>query len=531
MLDNIFQRLKSLVSSGVAVGEMAKQTSGSNMSVWLKDWPRPNFPPLQKDISVDVCIIGGGIAGITTAYRLSLEGKKVALIEDGKIASGETGRTTAHLSFALDDYYQELIKNFGIEGARQAAESHIAAINFIENTVKQENIQCDFTRLDGYLFSPQEADVVFLRQEEEAAKKAGLLEVYFTETPPEKTFNMGKCLVFPNQGQFHPVKYVSQLASIIQAKGGEIYEMTHAEEITGTGPLKVKTNHGSTIIAEHVVVATNVPFTDKAIIHTKQEANRSYVIAAEIPRDSVTLGLYWDVADPYHYVRIYRDYDKTDAPDILIIGGEDHRTGKMPDYNPLERLEHWARAYFPQIEKISYSWSGQVIEPIDYLAFIGRSPLEQRNIYIATSDSGHGMTHGTIAGILLTDLILGRTNPWAELYSPSRKSVVNSLKEFASHNIKAASGYIDYLTRGEVAKESDIQPGNAAIVRRGLKKLAVYRDQAGKLHRCSAICSHLQAIVQWNPIELTWDCPAHGSRFTVDGEVLNGPANCPLRKR
>jgi glycine/D-amino acid oxidase-like deaminating enzyme/nitrite reductase/ring-hydroxylating ferredoxin subunit len=531
MLENIFQRLKSFVSLGMAANEMAMQTSGGNLPLWLKDCQCPNFSSLQKDILVDVCVIGAGIAGITTAYCLSLEGKKVALIEDGKIASGETGRTTAHLSFALDDYYQELIKSFGVEGARQAAESHMAAVNFIENTIKQENIQCDFTRLDGYLFSPQESDVVFLRQEEEAAKQAGLLEVYFSEMPPEKTFNMGKCLVFPNQGQFHPVKYIAQLASIIQNKGGEIYEMTHAEEITGTGPLKVKTSQGNTITAEHVVVATNVPFNDKAIIHTKQEANRTYVIAAEIPRDSIKPGLYWDVAEPYHYVRIYREYDKADAPDILIIGGEDHRTGKMPDYNPLERLEHWARAYFPQIEKISYSWSGQVIEPIDYLAFIGRSPLEQRNIYIATSDSGHGMTHGTIAGILLTDLILGRANPWVELYSPSRQSVTSSLKEFANHNIKAASGYIDHLTRGDVSKESDIKPGSAAIVRRGLKKLAIYRDPKGRLHRCSAICPHLQAIVQWNPIELTWDCPAHGSRFTIDGEVINGPANCSLLKK
>lgn len=502
-------------------------TTGENTSYWLTE-QTTQFTSLTTNLQVDVCIIGAGIAGISIAYQLVNAGKFVAIIDDGFVGSGETGRTTAHLANALDDRYFNIERLHGQENAVLAAQSHTEAINFIEAIIQQENIACDFKRVDGYLFLAPEHSKDLLQKECAAANRAGLNTVEFINNPAVKGFNHGPCLRFPQQAQFHPMKYLTQLAQIVAQKSGKIYTQTAAEQIIPGMPAQIKTNTGQTITADNIVIATNSPIYDKALLFSKQEPNRTYVIAAQIPKDSVEYALYWDTADPYHYIRL-QPYD--DEFDLLIIGGEDHRVGEHPaDSNaPFAKLEVWARSHFPQLEKIIMQWSGQIQEPVDYLGFIGRMPSKEANLYVVTGDSGNGMTHGTIAALLITDLILGHPNPWKKLYSPTR-SVLKNPKELLSHNIKAAGHYFEHLKPSEVNSVDEIKPGQGAIVRRGLKKIAVYRDENNQLHECSALCTHLQGVVKWNPVEKTWDCPVHGSRFAICGKVLNGPAIKPLDK-
>jgi glycine/D-amino acid oxidase-like deaminating enzyme/nitrite reductase/ring-hydroxylating ferredoxin subunit len=490
----------------------------SHRSIWAATSPLPQFSPLEENVHVDACVVGAGIAGLTTAYMLARAGKRVAVIDDGPVAGGITQMTTAHLSNALDDRYFELEKLHGREGARLAADSHTSAIDRIETIVRQERIECDFERLDGYLFLAEGDTRETLERELEAAQRAGLRAVELLERAPFTSFDTGPCLRFPNQGQFHPLKYLARLAEAIRHEGGRIFTGSHAERVEGGIPALVHAGR-HVVTADAVVVATNVPVNDTVAIHTKQAPYMTYVIGGRVPHGSVPRVLSWDTGDPYHYIRLYDD--------LLIVGGEDHKTGQASDTpQRYARLEAWARARFP-LGPVEFNWGGQVMETQDYLAFIGRNPMDHENVYIATGDSGMGITHGTIAGMLLSDLILGRSNPWEKLYDPSRVTL-RAAGEFVRENSNFALQYTDWLTGGDVASPEEIPPSAGAIVRRGLEKLAVYRDAEGRLHECMANCPHLGCIVHWNPAETTWDCPCHGSRFDPYGKVINGPANTNL---
>jgi glycine/D-amino acid oxidase-like deaminating enzyme/nitrite reductase/ring-hydroxylating ferredoxin subunit len=491
-----------------------RSDTGRTDSFWMLTSELRVPPSLAHDLRTEVCVIGAGIAGITTAYLVVKAGKQVVVLEDGAVGGGETGRTTAHLANALDDRYHVLERLHGIEGARLAAASHTAAIDYIESIVGEEAIDCDFERLDGYLFVPPGSSTDVLAAELEAAQRAGVAGVERVSRAPLASFDTGPCLRFPRQGQFHPLSYLNGLVGAIERMGGRLFGKTHVTGVEPGPPARVTTDSGRTVTADFVVCATNTPVIDWLIIHSKQAAYRTFAIATRLS-GSVPRALYWDTADPYHYVRM--------AGDVLIVGGEDHKTGQEDDGT--ERfacLESWTRERFPTAA-VEFQWSGQVIEPMDGLAYIGRNPGDKAHIFVATGDSGQGMTHGTIAGILIRDLILGRANEWERLYDPSRKSL-KSAGEYVKENINAVKQYVDYITPGEVRSEAEIRPGHGALVRQGLKKLAVYRDEDGILHRASAVCPHLGCIVRWNSVERTWDCPCHGSRFGVEGDVLNGPA-------
>jgi glycine/D-amino acid oxidase-like deaminating enzyme/nitrite reductase/ring-hydroxylating ferredoxin subunit len=485
------------------------------------------FPALDEDLQVEVCVVGAGIAGLTTAYLLTQEGKSVAVLDDGPIAGGQTALTTAHLTHAIDDRYFEIERLHGEQGARLAAESHSAAIDRIEAIVRRERIACEFERLDGYLFLPPGAEPAILDRELLAARRAGLGSVERVERAPLPGFDTGPCLRFPGQAQFHPLRYLAGLARAIHRDGGRIFTHTHAERIAGGSPAEVSSGPYR-ITAEAVVVATNTPVNDRVALHTKQAPYLTYAIAARVPRGSVPRALYWDTEDPYHYVRLAsgrKEGDGDGAFDLLVVGGEDHKTGQAADTGERHaRLLAWARSRFPVVEPPDFAWSGQVMETVDGLAFIGRNPLDADNVLVATGDSGQGMTHGTLAGILLTDLILGRDNPWATLYEPSRKTL-RAVPAFLRENLNVAARYAEWATPGEVATVDEIPRSAGAVLRRGLAKVAAYRDGAGDLHEFSAACPHLGCIVTWNPTAETWDCPCHGSRFDRLGEVLNGPAN------
>jgi glycine/D-amino acid oxidase-like deaminating enzyme/nitrite reductase/ring-hydroxylating ferredoxin subunit len=504
--------------------------SGRTTSVWMST-EVPQLPPLTSDIRSTVCVIGAGIAGMTTAYLLARAGRAVVVIDDGPIGGGETGRTTAHLTAALDDRYVEIEKMHGEGGSLIAAESHTAAINRVESIIALEDIDCDFERVDGYLFLGGDDKKDLLEDELRAAQRAGLSDVKLVERAPLDFFDTGPALKFPRQAQFHPLKYLNGLARAIIRDGGQIYCGTHADKIEDGEPAKITTSSGHVILADDIVVATNTPVNDWVIIHTKQAPYRSFVIGARVPKGSIPRGLYWDTPDPYHYIRL-QDAENSSGGraehEILIIGGEDHKTGQADDAAERFRcLEEWARARFPMIQEIEYRWSGQVMEPVDYMGFIGKNPGNDEHIYIATGDSGNGMTHGTVAGILLTDLILGRKNNWSSLYDPSRISL-RATPEFAKENLNVARQYTDYLNDDEAPNLDSIEPGTGAVVTVGKKRVAAYRDEAGQLHQCSAICTHLYCIVNWNTAEKSWDCPCHGSRFDPYGKVMNGPAISPL---
>lgn len=498
-----------------------KGDEGRTISVWEANTDQPQAQTLAANTQTDVVIVGAGIAGLTTAYFLTREGKKVVVIDDGLIAGGETSRTTAHLANAVDDRFYEIERLHGADGARLAAESHTQAIQTIERIVSEENIDCDFARLDGYLFAPPDEDSQKeLDDELEAAHRAGLTNVEKVGRAPIKDFDTGAALRFPRQGQFHILKYIAGLARAIERDGGKLYSNTQAVKFTGGADASVETSGGFKIKANAIVVATNSPVNDLVSIHTKQSAYRTFVIGVRVPKDSVTKALYWDTLDPYHYVRVQEE----DGYDVLIVGGEDHKTGQADDADGrYAKLEGWTRARFPMMETVEFRWSGQVMEPNDYVAFIGRNPSDADNVYIATGDSGMGMTHGTIAGILLNDLINGRENAWASLYDPSRVTT-QPASEFIKENLNVAAQYTDWLTGGEVSSVDEIKFGEGAILRRGLSKVAVYRDEDGALHERSAVCTHLGCIVAFNSSERTWDCPCHGSRFGTDGHVINGPA-------
>jgi len=483
------------------------------------------FPPLAEDIECEVCIVGAGIAGLTAAYLLARDGKGVIVIDDGPVGSGQTQKTTAHLSNAIDDRYTVLEGIRGEEISRVAAESHTAAIDRIESIAEEEEIDCDFLRVDGYLFAAPEESTDSLDKELDAARRAGLQDVEKIARAP-LPFDTRPCLRFPRQGQFHPLNYLNGLAKAVKKHGGVIHTGTHVSGIESDKTIQLKTATG-TIRAWHAILATNAPISDNAQIYSKQAPYISYVIAADVPKGYVPLGLYWDTLEMYHYVRIQ---PKTTHTDSLIIGGEDHKTGQANDAEKrFHALEVWARTHFPEMGDITHRWSGQVLETIDGLAMIGKKPAETASIYIATGDSGMGMTHGTIAGILLTDLIAGRENPWKEAYEPSR-TPVKAAGDFLKENANVAAQFTDYLTRGDVEDEQEIKKGQGAVLRKGIKKIAVFRDEKGDLHTFSAICPHKGCIVAWNSFEQTWDCPCHGSRFACKGTVINGPSIEDLKR-
>jgi glycine/D-amino acid oxidase-like deaminating enzyme/nitrite reductase/ring-hydroxylating ferredoxin subunit len=500
-----------------------KTDNGESVSPWMATPDTRADGKLTTNVDADVCIVGAGIAGITTAYLLSLEKQRVVILDDGPIGGGETCRTTAHLVSAPDTWFSEIERLHGEKAARVAARSHTAAIDRIEEVVRRERISCGFQRLDGYLFSEPGDSPEELEKELAATHSAGLSNVEIVDRVPIDSFQTGPAMRFPRQGQFHVLEYIKGLVRAIRKNGGRIYSGTHATEIEGLTDTSARVQTtGATVSARAVVIATNSPINDRVVIHTKQAPYRTYVIGARVRRDTVASLLLWDTADPYHYVRL-QPIDRTH--DLLIVGGEDHKTGQADDMgNRYRRLEKWMRERFPSAKKVEFQWSGQVMEPIDGLAFIGPNPLDKKSVFIATGFSGTGMTYGTIAGMLLTDLVQGRRNDWADTYDPSRKSA-GAARKFAQENLNVAAQYSDLVTGGDVKTTRNIKRGHGAVVRRGLTKHAVYRDDHGVLHERSAICPHLGCVVNWNPGEKTWDCPCHGSRFHHDGHVVNGPAN------
>ncbi|HMA25111.1 MAG TPA: FAD-dependent oxidoreductase, partial [Gemmatimonadaceae bacterium] len=365
---------------------------GDTTSVWQGTFEMPTYPGLDRDARADICVVGAGIAGLSTAYLLAKSGKRVIVLDDGPVGGGESGRTTAHLTNAMDDRIYVLEHIHGEGGARRIVESHGAAVDCIEQIVNREQIDCDFERVDGYLFLGGGDSGRVLDEELEAAHRAGMSGVAKLDRVPDMSFDFGPCLRFPNQAQFHALKYLSGLAEAIVRAGGRIHCDTHVSSVEGGSPCTVKTERDHTVTADAVCVCTNASITDMFRTHLKQAPYRTFAIAAVVPRGSIPRGLYWDTPDPYHYVRLQRlepplgvALDDATAYDALIVGGEDRKTGHSADADERWRcLEEWMRERWPEAREVVYRWSGQVLEPNDYIAFIGRNPDGAENVYMAS---------------------------------------------------------------------------------------------------------------------------------------------------
>jgi glycine/D-amino acid oxidase-like deaminating enzyme/nitrite reductase/ring-hydroxylating ferredoxin subunit len=493
-------------------------------SLWM-DVTVAAAPTLDRDETADVAVVGSGIAGLSVAYELAAGGAQVVVLDRGDIGAGMTARTTAHLASAFDDGYAELIKTHGRDVARLVYRSQAAAINRIEAIQAAELIGCDFTRVDGYLVLAPGTPAQALDAELSAATDAGVPVTDEREQTPIHAKNLVRSLRFANQARVHPLKYLSGLAGAFTRRGGRLYAGTPVENIEeNKDGVVLTTSAGHRVRAKHVVLATNSPIVNRLAVHAKQAPYRTYAIAAPLARGRLADALYWDTHDPYHYVRLQPGPDEHD---FVIVGGEDHKSGAANDgERRFAALEHWARDRLPKLGKVSHRWSGQVMEPIDGIGFIGRNPGQSR-VFIATGDSGQGITGGALAGLILADLVAGAKNPWAEVYDPARKPL-RALGEFVIENATAVRSFAQYLLPGEIASVGSLKPGEGGILRSGLRRVAACRDLAGQLHLHSAACPHAGCVVAWNSLEQCWDCPCHGSQFAPDGSVLNGPSFGPL---
>jgi len=496
-------------------------------SIWMEK-EAPRVAEVTENLKCDVTVIGAGVAGLLTAYKLLKDGLSVVVIDDGKIAGGQTQRTTAHITAMLDSRYCELESLHGTDKARQVAQSHIKAIDWIEGIIKNESIACQFARLPGYLFIDPKSDPAHFQTKHDELEKelAALARVGFDGAILEKAlpaFGVEvTCIKVENQAQFHILEFITGVVQAIANMGGRLFSHCHITEIKDGEPVTLLTNNGRTIEAGSVVVATNSPVSNWLAIHSKVAAYRSYVISAQC-EESIPDGLYWDTEDPYHYIRC----QKTDDKNYLIIGGEDHRTGQENDYETrFAKLEDWARTFIPGLGPLEYKWSGQVYETVDGLPYVGHDPGHSKNVYVATGMSGVGMSESALAALLLSDLIAGRESSLQSVYEPTRITF-GAAGEFLKENISTAGQYLEHFG-SSAAELSDIAPGEGAVIARGLGKAAVFRSENGSAISCSAICPHMKAVVRWNSLEKSWDCPAHGSRFDSCGKVLDGPANSDL---
>lgn len=526
-------------------------TSGGKDAVWIhsdKYENRPHLGPLKENTKTEVCVIGAGIAGISTAYELVTRGKDVLLLDARDVLSGETGRTSGHLSNALDDHYVNISKKHGIDGAQTAADSHTWALNHVGKIAEKLGIQCDYRHVPGYQISQyerndkrHEEDMQHLKEEAQTAKKFGL-ETEFQDTLTVRGWD-GKPdqrggTVFANQAAFHPTRYlVGVFEWLRKQQNFRSFALTRALSVEEQGTVSmdskvrkvtVKTEGGCTIECDNAVEATNIPLQKLSVV-AELDYNRTYVIAIRIPKGTVEDCFIYDSAPEYKYVRLTPCDDKDD---YLIVGGCDHQVGRESTQGRFDELETWTRERFTKTGAVDYKWSGQINEPIDFMGFIGKNQGCD-NIYIATGDSGNGLTHAVIAGRLIADEIEGKENPWAKLYSPKRLgSIAKSLPSLLGNAAEINSQY-KRLAQSDIKDIEDLAPGEGGVLNPAMSKpIAVYKGKDGQVTKMSALCPHMKGVVCWNKAENSFDCPVHGSRFSNDGLCLNGPAkeNLPLVK-
>lgn len=488
--------------------------------LWRDANHAPRYPRVEKDLKVDVAVIGGGITGVTAAWLLARAGKSVALLEGRTIASGVTERSTAHATEAIDTRYVSLERR-GLDVARLVRESSRAAIERMFELAELAGAVQSVRRVPGYLFSEDPSENDALKEEAEAARRAGArVEVSAVPLPLAKAAGVR----FEDQAELDPFAYTTALAAKIPSTNAQVFEQSMVVNVKPGDVCRLELEHGPSLLAQDVVVATHFPAT-KTTFQTKLAQYRSYAVAA--PTTHPLDALFWDTQNPYHYIRSARKGDTS----YLIIGGEDHKTGQDSEGGPnaaFERLETYARRF--DVTPTA-RWSAQVVESVDGLPYIGQ-PARGERIYVATGYGGNGTTFGTLAAMILSDTLLGRDNPYAELYRATRFKPFTSLPPLVEENVDFPLHLLrDRLHGSPKTAPAMLANGQGAVLHVDGERVAVYRDDEGRLHAVSAICTHFGCQVNFNPSEKTWDCPCHGSRFDVDGTVLDGPATKRLARR
>lgn len=503
-----------------------------SLPLWPQSVPLHQFPSLCADISVDTLVVGSGLMGVTAAYLLARSGVKVALIDRDKIASGDTSYTTAHLTAVMDTRLKDLVDTFGATGARALWDAGEAAIDQIREIAAECSIDCHLHSVPGYLHLPDtgsDADITSLQDEAELAQTLQIDAQYVHQVP----FFQTPGIRFANQARFHPLKYLAALVKEVQRLGGQVFEETNAGEFSDDGKTircgNYKIHAARTVIATHTPITGNSGLLSATLFQTKLALYTSYVVCAKVPKFAVPDCLYWDTADPYHYLRLQPD----EQFDYLIYGGKDHKTGQAVDtVGIFLELESQLIALLRQrhVEgEIVARWSGQVVETHDGAPYIGENTPTQ---FVATGFAGNGMTFGTLAAMMASDWATGRKNPWSDLLSPARKKIASSLVDYLKENVDYPYYLIkDRLLAAEGTSLNDVKPGEGKILRIDGQRIAVYHHPSGNLTKLSPVCTHLGCIVHWNDAESSWDCPCHGSRFKPGGEVLSGPAETPLTRK
>lgn len=486
-------------------------------SYWMATATKPDFPEMTSDIETEVAIVGGGITGITLAWLLKKEGIKVTVIDADRVGHGTTGHTTAKITSQHNLIYNTIESKFGREKAMQYASANETAIETIAEIIKDNNIQCGFKRLPAYVYTQLDEYVKKIEDETESAAKAGIKAQYLDKVP--LPFDVKAAIRFDNQAQFHPLEYLYALAGKIPGDGSNIFEQTKAVDLIEDSNCTVVTAMGFKLSAPRVVIASHYPFYDKhGLYFTRLYPERSYVLGMQIS-DKFSEGMFITAEDPTRSLRSHLE----DGAEIVIIGGEHHKTGHGENtFDHYEKLRDFSRSTY-KVSEIPYRWSTQDYTTMDELPYAGYITSGRKGIFVATGFGKWGMTNSTASASIIRDLITKGESPWSQVYDPSRFKAGASVKNFVVENTDVAKNLISGILNFN-PPEVDLKPGEGKITDIDGKKAGVYRDENGKLHLVNTACTHLGCELKWNSAELSWDCPCHGSRFSYEGDIIEGPA-------
>lgn len=490
-------------------------------SYWMASTPTTNYPALTEDIKVDVAIVGGGIVGISSAYLLIKEGLKVAILEADRILQGTTGHTTAKITSQHGLIYSKIKSSMGEEFAKQYADANESAIRFIENASNELHIDCDFTPQSAYIFTQQDQYVKKINDEVKIAASLGIKAEYVAEIPFD--IPIKAAVRFDNQAQFHPRKYLLGLTKEIINNGCSIYEQTRVVAIEESGQYIITTKEKKRVTADKVIIASHYPFYNKhGMYFARIYSERSYALAIKA-KEKYPGGMYITAEDPGRSLRSA----SSEQGELIIVGGEHHKTGQGVDTSKhYEALVDFANDIFT-VEDIPYRWSTQDCMTLDSVPYVGHFTADTPNLYIATGYGKWGMTNSTASAMLLKDLIAHGRSAYQDVYNPSRKTIMASAKEFVKENLNVAKELLEgKLSR--LPEDFEINPGEGKVINGLGERIGAFRDEEGALHLVNTTCTHMGCELQWNSAERSWDCPCHGSRFTYDGEIMEGPAVMPL---
>lgn len=495
---------------------------GVRKSIWQAEIKK-NSPAINIENTYDVAIIGAGITGVSTAYQLQKSGKNCVLIEAENIGFGTTGGTTAHLNTFFDTTYAEAVSKYGLENAKLLLSAGKEAMAIIENNIRKNNIDCDLQKKTAQLFALDDKQKKQLDEIIEGSEKVG-----YTMIPVDRIsfpIPFVKAVEIPNQGQFHPIKYINALCSVFLDSGGALIENCRYDSHSEEGNLlDINTSKGI-IKANNIVFATHIPPGVNRFNFTNAPY-RSYALAFTLKNKNYPEELGYDLTDPYRYYRV----QEIDGQKLLIAGGEDHKTGHSEDTGEcFSKLENYVRKYF-DVDTVKFSWSSQYYEPVDGLPYIGEMPGSD-NIYIATGFRGNGMMFGSLSSHIIADLILGKDNKFKEFFNPSRIKPIAGFKEFVRESMTVATDFIkDKLFVEKITSLAEINEGEGKVIKHEGDSYAVYKENGGQVHLLKSTCPHAQCEVRWNSAEISWDCPCHGSRFGINGKVLTAPSVTGLQQ-